>query len=339
MDEVLIDAWMAGTDAIPTIDEASVSLAREAVRAEGAALGLETTLVESVATAASELVWNHLRHARGGRFAVRPVRRAGVPGLEIVAADRGPGIAAPGAALAGPGPSPASLGAGLSAVRRMTHELDVDVRWGEGTCVRARAFAGPVPRRREVGILGRRLASEPVSGDHAVFVREDDGALVLAVIDGIGHGPLAQDASVAAAAAFLAHLGKSPLLVLEACDAALVGTRGAVMAVARIDEQVNAAEHAGAGNITSRLEGFRSTRALATSTTTLGTRGQKRRPASETVTMAPGEALIMLTDGLSGRASLTERPDLLREHPIVIAEWLLATYGRGHDDALVLVAR
>jgi anti-sigma regulatory factor (Ser/Thr protein kinase) len=330
---------MAGTDALPTIDEASVSAAREAVRAAGAGLGLDRTLIERVAIAASELVQNQLRHARGGRFAVRSVTRGGVPGLEILAADCGPGIAAPSAALAGPGPSPSSLGAGLEGARRMTHELDLDVRWGQGTCVRARAFAAPVPRRREVGVLGRALAGEPMSGDHAVFVREGEGVLVLAVIDGIGHGPLAEDAAAAAAAAFLAHRGSSPLLILEACDAALLGTRGAVMAVARIDEETGAVEHGGAGNVTSRIERFRRTHTLATSMTTLGTRGLKRKPMVETAAMAPDAALIMFTDGLTSRASLEGKAELLREHPIVIAERLMADHGRHNDDALVLVAR
>jgi anti-sigma regulatory factor (Ser/Thr protein kinase) len=339
VDEVLISGWMAGTDALPTVDEASASAAREAVRAAGAALGLDRIVIESVAVAASELVHNQLRHARGGELAVRPVMRGGVAGLEILAADRGPGIASPSVALAGPGRSPGSLGAGLAGARRMTHELDVDVRWGEGTCVRARAFAEKVPRRREVGILGRRLADETVSGDHAIFVREREGEIVLAVIDGIGHGPLAHHASAAAATAFLATQGSSLRLVLEACDAALQGTRGAVMAVARIDEEAGTVTHVGAGNVTSRVEGFGRTYTLATRATTLGSRGSKQKATEETTAIAPGEALIVFTDGLRSRTSLMERPDLLREHPIVIAEWLLTEFGRGTDDALVLVVR
>ncbi len=339
VDTLLMASWMAGADALPTIDEASVSAAREAVRSAGAALGLHRDLVESVAVAASELVHNQLRHARRGRFAVRPITRGGVPGLEILAADLGPGIAAPGAALAGVGPSPASLGEGLAGARRMTDELDVDVRWGEGTCLRARAFAAPVPRRREVGVLGRRLRGEPVSGDHAVFVREGEGALLLAVIDGLGHGPLAQVASAEAAAAVLANRGVSPLLVLDACDAALQGTRGAVMAVAYLDEDRATVEHAAAGNVTSRIVGPGRTYTLATSATTLGMRGRRRKPAVETVPLAAGGALILFTDGLSSRAGVVDDADFLRAHPVVIAERLMAEYARDNDDALVLVAR
>lgn len=338
VDSVLIDGWLAGLEALPTIDQASVSVARETVRACGASVGLDRTLIESVVVAASELVHNQLRHARRGQFAVRAVKRGAVPGIEIVAADQGPGIADPALALQGPGPSGASLGAGLSGARRMTHELDLDVRAGEGTCVRARAFAAPLPRRREVGILGRALVTEPVSGDHAAFVRDGD-ALVLAVVDGIGHGPLAHDASGHAVATFLAHAAASPIAVLDACDRALVGTRGAVMSVARIDEGTGVVEQAGVGNVTMRIERWRSSRILSGSTATLGTRGPRRKPLAESVPLDPREVVLMYTDGLTTRVDLSGEPELLHEHPIVIAQRVMAGFARPNDDALVLVAR
>lgn len=338
MDKVLIAAWLHGLDAVPTIDDASVSVAREAVRAAGAAVGLDRTVVERLAVAASELVHNQLRHARRGQFAVRAVRRGDVPGLEIVAADQGPGIADPAHALEGPGQSSTSLGAGLSGARRMTQEMDIDTRHGEGTLIRARAFAQPVPRRREVGVFGRALAHEPVSGDHAAFVRDDD-VLVLAVVDGIGHGPLAHDASGEAIVTFLGRPQGSPASILDACDQALRSTRGAVMSVARIDEHSHVLEHAGLGNVTTRVERYRQSRIFSGTTSTLGTRGQRRKPLAESIPVEPGEVVMMYTDGLKTRVDLSGEPDLLREHPIVIAQRIMTGFGRANDDALVLVAR
>lgn len=338
MDTLLIDAWMTGTDPLPTIDGASVSLAREAVRALGAELGLDQTVIERAAVAASELVQNQLVHARRGQFALRSAPRGSVAGLEIVAADQGPGIADPALALAGMGPSARSLGAGVSAVWRMMDEMDVDVRWGEGSCIRARVFAEPAPRRREIGVLGRPFAEESVSGDHAAFVREE-GVLVAAVVDGIGHGPLARDAAARAIHTFLEQCRSSPAAVLKACDAALQGTRGAVMAIARIDEEAATMEHASTGNINTRLERFRAARRFAGSASTLGARGPGRQAAVETTALDRDEVLVMFTDGLVTRAAISEDPDLFREHPIVIAQRLLLSFGRSHDDALVLVAR
>lgn len=339
MDTLLIDAWLHGLSPLFTIDEASVSAAREDVRACGAAAGLDRTLVERVVVAASELVTNQLRHARQGRFAARRIERAGVPGIEIIAADRGPGIADPAQALAGSGPSATSLGEGLSAARRMTHEMDIDVRRGEGTCVRARAYAeAPTQRRREVGVLGRALPGELLSGDHASFVRGDD-TLAVTVVDGIGHGPLARDASNHAVAGFLAQPLGSPALTLDACDRAVASTRGAVMAVARLDERTGLLEQAGVGNVTTRIERFRHSRILAGSSATLGGRGLRRRPLAESLTLTPTEVLLMYTDGLTTRVDLSQEPEILREHPIVIAQRVMTGYARPNDDALVLVAR
>ncbi len=49
--------------------------------------------------------------------------------------------------------------------------------------------------------------------------------------------------------------------------------------------------------------------------------------------------IVAYTDGLTSRVSLEEEPDILREHPIVIAQHLLQAFARNSDDALVLVAR
>jgi anti-sigma regulatory factor (Ser/Thr protein kinase) len=339
VDALLIDAWLDGAAALPTIDEASVSVARETVRRVGE--GLDRTLVERVALAASELVQNQLRHARRGQFAARRVARGGVPGLEIIAADAGNGIADPARALAGPGPSATSLGAGLAGARRMTQEMDIDVRVGEGTCVRARAFAAEVPRRREIGVVGRALAYEPCCGDHAAFARTDD-ALVLAVVDGVGHGPAAREAADLAVGVFHAHAAEAPVDVLAACDAALLSTRGAVMGVARIHEPPGAPgqiDHAAVGNIMTRIERYRSARILGGTPATLGARGVRRKPFAETVALEPGEVVLMYTDGLKSRVNLSEEPTLLHEHPVVIAQRVIEQFARPNDDALVLVAR
>src|SRR4051794_31582412 len=103
MDALLIERWMHGLDAVPTIDVASVSLARQRAREEGAAAGLGAAVIESAALVASELATNQLAHARRGQIAVRRIARAGVGGVEIVAADLGPGIARLERALAGVG--------------------------------------------------------------------------------------------------------------------------------------------------------------------------------------------------------------------------------------------
>ena len=89
---VLIARWLGSdTQSIPIYDEASVSSARQLVREAGHGSGLQKQTVEAVALIASELTHNQLSHAKQGYLAARPIERGGVKGLEVVAADMGPG--------------------------------------------------------------------------------------------------------------------------------------------------------------------------------------------------------------------------------------------------------
>src|SRR5215472_9847632 len=197
----LIDRWLGETSRIRVVDEASVALVREEVRREGRALGLPKGVTGAAVNVASELGHNQLAHARGGEMSIRRIERGSVAGLEVVAADRGPGMASPSKALKGSARTTemartgASLGVGLQAVLELSDETDFDVRLGEGTCVWARKFAAPPPhRRRQIGVYGRSCPEEITSGDDALFVRRDD-ALLVAIADGLGHGTPAREAS------------------------------------------------------------------------------------------------------------------------------------------------
>ena len=103
------------------VDRASVSLVREQVRAVAKDVGLGEADTERMAIAASELAQNQIDHAGRGVVRVGPVERDGVPGIEIVATDEGPGIADPAGAIEGTAPG-RGLGAGLASVRRMAEE-------------------------------------------------------------------------------------------------------------------------------------------------------------------------------------------------------------------------
>jgi anti-sigma regulatory factor (Ser/Thr protein kinase) len=335
----LIDAWLGDAPAVAVVDEASVALVREEVRARARDVGMAATAMEALATAASELAHNQLRHAGGGRVAVRAVERGVVPGVEVVAADRGPGIADAATALsaAGKGAAGGGLGVGLAGAARLAHELDFDVRLGEGTLVIARTFCAPVARN-EVAIVGRALAGERESGDDAAFVRTAR-ELVVAVADGLGHGSVARVPARTAVDAVRATPGRGPVEALAECDRALAGTRGAVMAIGIIDLTARAIRHAGSGNIGSALFGAGGERRFVTRAHVLGSMRRGGAPIQETALLASGQVLAMWSDGVSSRVTLGSDPALLREPLVVVAERVLRDHARGTDDALVLLVR
>jgi anti-sigma regulatory factor (Ser/Thr protein kinase) len=335
----LIDHWLGRAEAERTEDEASVSLARDRVRAEGARLGLPPTKIARLVNVASELAHNQLAHARDGHIALRPVVRGGIQGLEVIAADRGDGIADPARALEGRPSRAGSLGVGLAAVRELADEVDFDVRLGEGTCIFARVFSDVQTRGLEVGILGRPCDGERVSGDDAAVVREGDRLLV-GVADGLGHGPLAREASMEAARVLRTAPSGAPDSVLAACHKALGKTRGAVMAVCAIDEGTRGLTIASVGNVSVHVYGFGPAKRFDGSSFVLGDHGRApRRIVTEERRLERAELLVSFTDGVSSRASLEGDRDLLRQHPIQIAQHVLERFGGSHDDALVLVVR
>ena len=335
-------------DPIDVRDEASVSVARERARALGAAAGLDREAIESLAIVVSELGVNQLRHARLGELALGPTSRGGVPGVEVVALDSGFGIADPTAALRGARerPAGASLGAGLAGVLRLADEVDVAVRWGAGTCVWARKFARVPPRRSEVAIVSRPCEGEAVCGDEATFTRIGD-VVVVGGADGLGHGHAAREASLRATAVLRAEVDRAlaeraaPDALLREIDVALRGTRGAVMAVARIDPDRRTIEQASLGNVSAQLVRPSGSHRFGSLAGVLGTRRPGPMPALplEATPTAPGDALVLFTDGLSTRATLADDHDLARQHPLVIAHQMILRFGRRNDDALVLVAR
>ncbi len=335
--ETLLNRWLEGIDATLTLDEASVAVARERVREVGRAQGLPETEVERMAIVLSELGHNQLAHAKGGALAVLPVSRAGVPGLEVIAADRGEGIRNPVEALRGRVGGVGSLGMGLSGVVRQADEVDFDVRWGQGTYVRARKYATPPPYRSEVGVLGRAYPGERVSGDHALWLWTEE-ALVVGVADGLGHGFEAREAADRAMEVLRSQPLLSPELMMERCDAGLKGTRGAALATVRLERRNGALSQACVGNVATLVCRLGQVEILPCTAGALGIAQRRARASRHETSLRPGELLVMHTDGLSTRTTVDD-PQMLRRHPLEVAHELMRRFDKNHDDALVLVAR
>lgn len=339
MEALLIDEWLRGLDPVYVIDEASLSMVRERIRGVAADGGVASEITDRALLVATELGRNHLRHARAGRVAVRALGRGEHRGLEVVAVDRGAGLLDVAGAIDAPPRSGGTLGVGVGSIRRLSSEVDFDVRVGEGTHVRARLFDAAAPRRREVGIYGRPHEEETVSGDHARVHRGDE-ALVLAVCDGLGHGPLAREASAMAMEVFDERPDEPPTEILEECHRRLGATRGVVMVVCRIVEEMSTLEMSSVGNVDVQLCAGRTARRFGGSSAVVGgRRGAPIRTRAERAPFMLGELLIVTTDGISSKLSIDGDPALARAHPIVVAQRVVERFSRPNDDALVLVAR
>src|SRR5689334_17054114 len=93
---------------------------------------------------------------------------------------------------------------------------------------------------------------ETICGDHYVICRVKNRVLV-AAIDGIGHGPEAALASRKAAEILEANADQSLAFLFSACHNELRGTRGVVMNVAAFDGSDHTMAWLGVGNVHGRL--------------------------------------------------------------------------------------
>jgi hypothetical protein len=218
----------------------------------------------------------------------------------------------------------------------LADELDFDVRIGEGSCIWARKFVRPVSRRKRLGVYGRPCPGEDESGDDCGFVRGDD-ALIVALVDGLGHGGPARQAS-AAAIDVLRRGGNEDIdRIVQDCHDALRDTRGGVMAVAQIGELDQSLRAAVMGDVSLHVNGPQTHRRVIGRSFVLGARGQRPKTVVEEFALGSRDVVMLFSDGISPRADLRADLDLLREHPIVIAHQVVERFARDNDDALVLV--
>ena len=190
----------------------------------------------------------------------------------------------------------------------------------------------------EWGIASRPIPGETESGDQYVVHPRPDGVL-LAVVDGLGHGPEAAAAARVATGILQAHAQEPLVPLVQRCHEALRSTHGVVMTLAAFQSVDNRLTWLAVGNVEGLLiradELARPARVGVVQRG--GVVGYQLPPLKTSVlAVVPGDLLIFATDGIHSRFG--DRLDLDRP-PQQIADDVLASHAKPSDDALVLVVR
>jgi anti-sigma regulatory factor (Ser/Thr protein kinase) len=301
--------------------------------------GMPAGRAADAAVVVSELATNLLKHAQKGLLQIAPLSARGQPaGVEILAIDRGPGIANLPASFLDGHSTAGTAGGGLGAIRRLSSDFDVYSQPGKGTVIVSQIFSEKiaVPPSFRVGVTARPLAGEPVSGD-AWAIRVGETAALLMIADGLGHGVLAAEASTAATLAFQSSGEQSPERLVELMHRALRGTRGAAVAVARVDFEDSCVRFAGLGNVAGAVATAGKWRAMVSHN---GTAGHEARRVREFLyPWNPESVIVMHSDGLSTNWNLAAFPGLTLRHPSAISGVLYREAARDRDDACVIVGK
>jgi anti-sigma regulatory factor (Ser/Thr protein kinase) len=312
-------------------------------------LGFDDTQAGKVALAVTEAATNIIKHAGSGKVLLAPLlsetaaglATAGVAtaGLEILALDRGPGIANVSASLRDGYSTAGSMGAGLGALARLSPSFEVYSQPGRGTALRLEIWGTsltPPADEIELGAVCLPKKGEEVSGDAWLMQASEQTRAVL-VIDGLGHGPSAARAARAATEAFAANAAAPPGALMKICHSALASTRGAAGAAASVAPAKECGTFAGVGNIACRVEAVGERRQLVSHSGTLG--HVMRRVQEFDFHFPAGALLILHSDGLTSRWTGSDYPGLAARHAGLIAGVLYRDHDRGTDDVTVVVLK
>ncbi|WP_344149863.1 ATP-binding protein [Nocardioides koreensis] len=325
------DVWIHVEDdgSVPTVRRRATELATIA--------GFDENRVAQVGIAATELASNIVKHAGEGSVVLRRIQAETTTGVELITIDSGPGRRNIHAMVADGTTTSGTLGIGLGAVKRMAGALHLHSVPGHGTVVSAALWPSlEQPAALPVSGLVRPLRGQEVSGD-AIAHRAFEGGHLIMAADGLGHGPLAAVASTRAVEVFQESAGVAPGALITRMHGALSGTRGAAVAVVRLDEDTRTVVHAGVGNIAGRLLGEHRSRGMASQPGIVGHNLPRVRETS--FDASDTRAVVLHSDGLTEKWELSSLPGVIRQGPAVLAAALMREAGVRRDDASVVVLR
>jgi negative regulator of sigma-B (phosphoserine phosphatase) len=190
--------------------------------------------------------------------------------------------------------------------------------------------------RMDFGIVQRPKFGRDISGD-AYSIKEGEEATLICLVDGLGSGEAAAEAAQAAIRCVEVSNTLPLSDIMARCHQALRGTRGAVMALMRINFPESTVTFVGVGNIGIHVRSTAPIKPISRN----GIVGYRLPRLQEfTYPYTPGDLFVLHTDGISSRftpdgALWTEGAQDVQ----TLADEIALIFGKENDDVTVLVAR
>ena len=337
----MTDRIFSGTQVrVPIAHDSDIGESRRCAKRLAEGYKFDEVSAGRVGIIATELATNIVRHAGQGEMLIQVLDDGVAPQLEVLAIDQGPGMEDVDTCLRDGYSTGGTAGQGMGAVSRLSNTFDIFSIAGQGTVVLSRTerkgeLAHPTPATFELGAISLAVAGEIECGD-TWRVAQGDALVSIMVADGLGHGPFAAVASKAAADAFTSRPFDDPSVAMQLFHRALGGTRGAAAACARLHAGEMRVNYAGVGNISGSIVTRERSRGMVSHNGTLGV--QLLRTQQFDYEWPLGSRVVMHSDGLSARWSISAYPGLHLHHSAVIAAVLYRDFVRRRDDVTVVVA-
>lgn len=167
------------------------------------------------------------------------------------------------------------------------------------------------------------------------LVKEWDDQVLLAVMDGLGHGAEASAASEKAKEFLVENYSRDiKQIVLDLHTLLSRQSRGIVAGLVRIDGTGKGLSFCGIGNTEVRIVSEPPMHPASLD----GVLGSNLRKAVKFEYRYDSlEAVVLYSDGIPSRFDLSDYP-LIYEQPQAVAERIIAEWGKSHDDATIIIA-
>ncbi len=316
-----------------------VSSARRAGKALSLKLGFNEIQSGRLALLITEAATNIGKHAKSGQIFIRPLSCNGLYGIEVIAVDSGPGMLNPTRNFEDGHSTSGTYGVGLGAIKRLAHEVDIYSEVGKGTVLMMVIWntdVGVPIGQWQIGSMCIPLASEKECGDSWVAVNSQDFLTVL-VADGLGHGPDAAEASLMAVSVCEQYSQDLPSEILQKSHISMKGSRGAAVAVARIDLKAAELRYTGVGNISGCIYRNQVRQHLLSHNGIVGSHMSRTKEFSHE--WSDNSLLVLHSDGIGTKWDINSYEGLSSCLPSVIAAVLHRDHTRIRDDSTIVVVK
>lgn len=307
--------------------------------------------IAEVSIVVNELCDNMIKHAAvEGKIRFSQIVDENRTGIEIVAEDKGPGIENIEEMLKDGVSSKGTLGGGFGAIRRLSDYFEIRSntkslgdstvqpgtiivvkKWRASSLHTSRVISSDIT----VSVLTKPYYGSSVNGD-GYYIRSSSGKDIIAVLDGLGHGVEAFEATNCAIKIIDENTHKSVEEIMKTMNLVLKNKRGAVVALFSIDRFEKEFEMLSIGNIDIRLMSEEATERLFSYNGYIG--GYTGNFKTTRHAYKRGDILTLCTDGVSTKWEFEQYINENISNPTVLCNLVFNEYARQNDDATMLVA-
>ena len=198
------------------------------------------------------------------------------------------------------------------------------------------SIRGPISTPFDCGVWTRPIAGLSANGDSAAIV-ESGRSVLIALAGGLGHGPDAALASEAATGFIRRHHDRDFEWLFDRLNGILRHTRGAAIALARIDLAERRLVHGAVGNVEMRVYPVPE-RHHAARPGIVGVAAAPR-PRVREFAWSPGAMVALYSDGIAEGWNLGATAKRASHHASLMSHLIARDHARSTDDATVVVVR